>query len=72
MNEKIEIKLHPGIYELTDLNTAIEQKLRYYGQANGEFKKNGLNTEGALRINIEADTISMKSVLTTSNPIYFN
>ena len=72
MNEKIEIRLQPGIYELTDLNTAIEQKLRYYNQANGEFKINGLNTEGALHINIEADTISMKSVLTTSNPIYFN
>ena len=66
MNEKIEKKLQPGIYELTDLNTAIEQKLRYYNQANGEFKINGLS------INIEADTISMKSVLTTSNPIYFN
>ena len=39
MNEKIEIKLQPGIYELTDLNTAIEQKLRYYSQANGKFKK---------------------------------
>ena len=66
MNEKIEKKHQPGIYELTDLNIAIEQKLRYYSQANGEFKINGLN------INIEADTISMKSVLTTSNPIYFN
>ena len=66
MNEKIEINLQPGIYELTDLNTAIEQKLRYYNQANGEFKINGLS------INIEADTISMKSVLITSNPIYFN
>ena len=66
MNEKIEIKLQPGIYELTDPNTAKKQKLRYYSQANGEFKINGLN------INIEVDTISMKSVLTTSNPIYFN
>ena len=69
MNEKIEKN---SIYELTDLNTAIEQKLQYYSQANGEFKINGLNFEGALRITIEADTISMKSVLTTSNPIYFN
>ena len=66
MNEKIETKLQPGKYELTDLNTAIEHKLRYYSQANREFKINGLN------INIEADTMSMKSVLTTSNPIYFN
>ena len=65
MNEKIKIKLQPGIYELTDLNTAIQQKLRYYSQANGEYKINGLN------INIEADIISRKSVLTTSNPICF-
>ena len=39
INEKVEIKLQPGMYELTDLNTAIEQKLLYYSQANGEFKK---------------------------------
>ena len=71
MNEKIEIKLQPGIYELSDLNTTIQQKLQYY-QDHREYKINGLNTEGALHINIEADTISMKSVLTTSNPIYFN
>ena len=65
MNEKIEIKLQPGIYELSDLNTAIKQKLQYY-QDHREYKINGVN------INIEADTISMKSVLTTSNPINFN
>ena len=65
MNEKIEIKLQPGIYELSDLNTTIQQKLQYY-QDHREYKINGLG------INIEADTISMKSVLTTSNPIYFN
>ena len=65
MNEKIEIKLQPGIYELSDLNTTIQQKLQYY-QDHREYKINGVN------INIEADTISMKSVLTISNPIYFN
>ena len=65
MNEKIEMKLQPGIYELSDLNTTIQQKLQYY-QDHREYKINGLS------INIEADTISMKSVLTTSNPIYFN
>ena len=65
MNEKIEIKLQPGIYELSDLNTAIQQKLQYY-QDHREYKINGV------KINIEADTISMKSVLTTSNPINFN
>ena len=65
MNEKIEIKLQPGIYKLSDLNTTIQQKLQYY-QDHRDYKINGVN------INIEADTISMKSVLTTSNPIYFN
>ena len=65
-NNKLEIIVQPGIKELTDLNTAIQQKLRYYSQANGEYKTNGLN------INIEAEAISMKSVLTTSNPINFN
>ena len=65
MNEKIEIELQPGIYELSDLNTTIQQKVQYY-QDHREYKINGVN------INIEADTISMKSVLTTSNPIYFN
>ena len=65
MNEKIEIKLQPGIYELSDLNTTIQKKLQFY-QDHREYKINGVN------INIEADTISMKSVLTTSNPIYFN
>ena len=65
MNEKIEKKLQPGIFELSDLNTTIQQKLQYY-QDRREYKINGVN------INIEADTISMKSVLTTSNPIYFN
>ena len=65
MNEKIEIKLQTGRYELSDLNTAIQQKLQYY-QDHREYKINGVY------INIEADTISMKSVLTTSNPINFN
>ena len=64
-NEKIEMKLQPGIYELSDLNTAIQQKLQYY-QDHREYKTNGVN------FNIEANTISMKSVLTTSNPINFN
>ena len=34
VNEKMEKKHQPGIYELTDLNIAIEQKLRYYSQTN--------------------------------------
>ena len=45
-----------GAYELVDFNASIKQKI-----ADSDFK-----------INIEADTKSMKSVLTTSNPIHFN
>ena len=52
----LELILQPGIYELTDLNTAIRQKLQFY---NTTYKTNGKF------LNIQADTISMKSILTT-------
>ena len=57
-NDFVEIELPPGVYELVDINKIMEQKL-----SDSDFE---------LEFNIEADTISMKSVLTTSNPIYFN
>ena len=57
------IEIPPGAYELVDINNAIQQEIN--------------NSCGSLldfdfKINIEADTISMKSVLTTSYSIYFN
>ena len=52
----IEIELPQRVYELVDVNTAIKQKF-----ADSDFK-----------FNIEADTISMKSVLTNSNGLQFN
>ena len=52
----LELILQPGIYALTDLNTAIQQKLQFY---NTTYKTNGKF------LNIQADTISMKSILTT-------
>ena len=52
------MQLTPGVYELVDINNAIEQKSN---ESDYDFK-----------IDIQADTISMKSVLTTSNPIHFN
>ena len=57
-NDFVEIELTPGVYELVDINRIMKQKL---SDSAFEFE-----------FNIEADIISMKSVLTTSNPIYFN
>ena len=57
-NDFVEIELPPGVYELVDKNGIMKQKL---SDSDFEFE-----------FNIEADTISMKSVSTTSNPIYFN
>ena len=57
-NDFVEIELPPGVYELVDINRIMKQKL---SDSDFEFE-----------FNIEADTISMKSVFTTSNPIYFN
>ena len=57
-NDFVEIELTPGVYQLVDINRIMKQKL---SDSDFEFE-----------FNIEADRISMKSVLTTSNPIYFN
>ena len=57
-NDFVEIELTPGVYELVDINKIMKQKL---SDSDFEFE-----------FNIEAETISMKSVLTTSNPINFN
>ena len=56
-NDFVEIELPPGVYELVDINRIIKHKL---SDSDFEFE-----------FNIEADTISMKSVLPTSNLIYF-
>ena len=55
------IEIPPGAYELIDINNVIQQELI-----------NSCGSSSDLKFNIEADTISMKSVLTTSLPIYFN
>ena len=57
-HDSFGIQLVPGAYELVDINNAIKQKL--------------FDSDFDFKFNIEADTISMKSVLTTSNPIHFN
>ena len=53
-----EVQLPPGAYELVDINNTIKQII-----SDSDFD---------IELNIEADTISLKSVLKTSNPIYFN
>ena len=57
------IEIPPGAYELIDINNAIQQEL---------INSCSSGPDPKFKINIEADTISMKSVLTTSYSIYFN
>ena len=57
-NDFFGIELTPGVYELVDINNAIKQKIH---ESDYDFK-----------IEIIPDTISMNSVLTTSNSIHFN
>ena len=52
-----DVQLPPGAYELVDINNTIRQII---SESDFDFK-----------FNIEADTLSMESVLTTSNAIYF-
>ena len=64
VSDSIEIELPPVAYELVDINNTIQQvliKCCTLPGGSSDFK-----------LNIEADTISMKSVLTTASGIYFN
>ena len=57
------IEIPPGAYELDDISNTIQQELN---------NSCGSLLDSDLKINIKADTISMKSILTTSFSIYFN
>ena len=57
-NDFFEIYLTPGVYELVDIKIAIKQKIN---ESDYDFK-----------FDLIPDTISMKSVLITSNNIQFN
>ena len=57
-HDSFGIQLIPGAYELVDINNANKQKIN--------------ESEYDFKIDIIPDAISMKSVLTTSNPIHFN
>ena len=65
-------QLTPGVNELNKINNAIEQIITYsdYDLVDkSKFKKEF--TVFSIEFNIIPDTISMKSVLTTTNPIHF-
>ena len=64
VTDSIEIELPPGAYELVDINNTIQQELNKCCTLPGGSSD--------FKLNIEADTKSMKSVLTTSSGIYFN
>ena len=70
----------PGVYELTELNNAIKEEIRRgndYTPVAAKTYKILVQTEDKYlcnhnEFNIQADTISMKSVLSSSNHIVFN
>ena len=57
-HDSFGIQLTPGAYELVDINASVKQKIN---ESDYDFK-----------FDLIPDTISMKSDLTTSNPIHFN
>ena len=62
-HDSFGIQLTPGAYELVDINASIKQIIT-------DMKPALLYSD--FKFNIIPDTISMLSVLTTSNPIHFN
>ena len=69
----MEIQLVQGVYELIEINNAIKQIITYsdYDLVDkSKFRKD--LAVFSIEFNIILDTISMKSVLTTSNPIRNN
>ena len=78
--DHVKIELTPGVYELTELNNAIKEEIRRgndYLPVDTETYKMLVQTKDKylfnhIEFNIQADTISMKSILSSSNHIVFN
>ena len=78
--DHVKIELTPGVYELVDINNAIKEEIRRgndYSPVDTEtFKKLKQTKDQSvilyIEFNIQADTISMKSILSSSNNIVFN
>ena len=66
--EYCTITLNPGVYELDELNVAIQQQVNTHNKSYQKI----LPTAREIKIDITADTISMRSILTTTHPICFN
>ena len=79
VTDHVKIELTPGVYELTERNNAIKLKMKKnsYLPVDTEAYKKLFQTEDKYLCNhiefiIQADTISMKSILSSSNHIVFN
>ena len=78
--DHVKIELTPGVYELVDLNNAIKEEIRRgndYSPVDTEtFERLEQTKDQSLSLyiefNIQTDTISMKSILSSSNHIVFN
>ena len=77
--DHVKIELTPGVYELVDLNNAIKEEIiesKDYAPVDLEtlkkMNKQIITPYIYIGFNIQADTISMKSILSTSNHIVFN
>ena len=78
--DHVKIELTSGVYELVDSNNAIKEEIRRgndYSPVDTEtFKRLEQTKDQSLSLyiefNIQADTISMKSILSSSNHIVFN
>ena len=70
----IEMELPPGVYALDEINNAIKQKIieSGYELVNTRQSINPVLLSSSIEFNIEAVTILLKSILTTSNLIRFN
>ena len=78
--DHVKIELTPGVYELTETNNAIKEEISRggdYSPVDTETFKMLEQTKDQnlilyIEFNIQADTISMKSILSSSNHIVFN
>ena len=77
--DHVKIELTPGVYELTEINTAIKLEMRKndYSPVDTETYKMLVQAKDKylgnhIEFNKQADTISMKSILSSSNHIVFN
>ena len=57
-----QIYLTPGIYEIKEINECIQELI----------KKELISLSTPVKFTVEADTVTMRSIIKSSNPFYFN